>query len=166
MLITFEELSQILELDPKNKKIDNICFNTAYEQIKKYLGYELEETNYNELQPVKDNKIILNQTNINEVITIIDQNTNEKIQNYVVDYENKAILFITCKYDGHIIFVNYSAGYTKENLPSSIYLAITNLFGCLKNNYQKIKNGEQCIEYKEMLENIKEQLRPYARKSL
>ncbi len=164
MLFTFEQLSEILNLDVKNEQIDRLCFKTAYSLIEKYINYRIEDSNYNELHTVFENRILINQINIKEVVCIIDQNTGEQIEHCVIDYENKAIIFISCQYNGHVVFINFNSGFTAETLPAEIKQAIIELFMILKNNLiEKMNSTEKETEIPDI---IKTYLKPYARKHL
>ena len=166
MLFTYEDIAGLLELDPKNEISDRLCFETAYSMIEKYIGYNMEETNHNELHTVIDNRILPDKINIKEVISIIDQNTKQRIEHCVIDYENKTILFLSCKYDGHVFFINYNSGYTAETLPAEIKQAIIEMFLITRNRYLGRANHIEETEENVMPESIKEILRNYTRKCL
>lgn len=166
MLFTFEELSNILNLQAEDIIIDKLCYSSAFSTIEKYLQYKLEDKNYNELQTVIDNKIYLNQINISEVINITDMNTKEKIENCVIDYINKAILFLTCKYDNHVLFINYNAGFTAETFPTELKEAITKLFIIKKNNLLNNLNNPENKDDLTIPEDIKMILDVYKKKVL
>ena len=166
MLFTFEDLNEYCELNPENEKVERLCFESAYAMIEKYIGYHLEEQNHNELHTVMDNRILLNHINIEEIISIIDQNTKEQIVHCVIDYENKAIIFINCKYNGHVMFVNYNTGFTKATLPAPIKEAIVDLTLAKINEFAHRKNGQEECRIKDVPDPLKETLRPYTRKCL
>lgn len=166
MLFTFEDFTEYTEPNPENKKVERLCFESAYAMIEKYIGYHLEEQNHNELHTVIDNRILLDHINIKEIISIIDQNTKEQIEHCVIDYEQKAIYGIPFKYNSHVLFVNYNSGFTKETLPAPIKEAIVDLTIMKINEFAYRKNGQEEYRIKDVPDPIKESLKPYARKCL
>ena len=49
--------------------------------------------------------------NISEMINIIDMTTKLRVPNCVID--GQRILFIDPKLEGHVVFLNYNAGFTE-----------------------------------------------------
>ena len=165
MLFTFKELSQILELDERKEDIDRLCFESVYSSVLKYIGFDIEEKNHNELHTVIDGRILIDQINIKRVLAIIDQNTKERIKNYVVDYKKKSITFLSCRYDGHVVLINYNSGFCKKNSPPEIKKAFIDLFLTERNNYYKRLKGEECSD-EEMKLIMQKYLGEYSRKCL
>lgn len=165
-LIEYEDIAKLLTLDVKDKEFDQLCLDSAYTELEKYIGYPLEEKEYCEVQTVKDNRIILNSINIIEVIEIKDLETKKIIDYFTVDYENKSIYFIPPKVNEHIIFVNYNAGYTKESFPADLKEATIKLFLLKQKTLNKLTNNE-AEETKETLPaEIKDSINHYTRKHL
>ncbi len=164
-LVEYEDIAKLLDLDIKEKDFDELCLNAAYEEIEKALGYPLEEKEYCEVLSVKDNRIILDAISIAEIIEITDITTKKQIDYFTVDYENKCIYFVPAKTDDHIIFINYKAGFTKENLPADLKDSILRLFMLKQTSLRKLENDEaynETILHSEIFETIKR----YKRKAL
>lgn len=167
-LFTFEDISNILNLASSERITDKLIFNSTYSIFEKYIGFNIEEKNYNEIQTVRDNKVLINEINITEMIQIVDMNTKEKIANCVIDSNNKTVFLLSCNYEGHVLFLNYNAGFTKETFPENLKEAITNLFILKKNDFL---NKQNQIETKDNLEtmipnDIKEVFDMYSKKRL
>lgn len=142
-LIDYEEIETLLNLNSEDRQINELCFNSAYATFEKIIGYTLHEKNYNEIQTVRDCKIYIDRVNIAEMVSIIDMDTSEKITNCVIDNERKAVFFLSTKYDGHVIFLNYNAGFTKETLPEDLKEAVIKLFIFKRNDLlNKVNNNE------------------------
>lgn len=108
---TFEELQKILELKAEEIETDTLIFAATISYIEKLLGYTLEDKNYNELHTVKDCMVFTDHKNISEMINIIDMTTKLRVPNCVID--GQRILFIDPKLEGHVVFLNYNAGFTE-----------------------------------------------------
>lgn len=167
-LFTFEELSNILELNAQDKTTDELSFNTAYSFMEKYIYYNLKNKTYNEIQTVTDNKAYANEINISKMISIIDMTTKQKIKNYIIDSGNKAILFLTCEYNKHVIYITYKAGFTNKTFPDELKQAVIKLFLNEKKNLQnKINYIEETENKVETLpQDIKSILDTYSKKRL
>lgn len=167
-LFTFEDISNILNLDEQDRTINELCFNAAYSTFEKYIGFNIEEKNYNEIQTVRDNKVLINEINITEMIQIIDMDTREKIANCVIDSNNKTVFLLSCNYEGHILFLNYNAGFTKETFPDNLKEAITKLFIIKKNDLLNKQNQleQQNIMEEKLPNEIKDIFDMYSKKRL
>ena len=107
MLFTYEDLQNYISLNTEDENTDRMLLTSSYNTLKKILNFELEERNYTELHTVTDYKIITEQINIIEIISIVDMNTKEKIEHAVVDEMTNTILFINPRLERHVVFVNY-----------------------------------------------------------
>ena len=137
----FEELQKILELKDTELITDELIFNSVLTTVEKQLGYTLEDRNYNELQTVKDCQVYTNQDNITEMVNIIDMNTKQRVPNCVID--GRRIIFIDPKLEGHVVFLNYNAGFLPLEFPSDLKEAIVKLFILKKNNFIKNLNNAE-----------------------
>lgn len=160
---TFEELQKILELKDTELITDEILFKSTISYIEKLLDYPLEDKNYNELQTVRDCNVYTNQDNITEMVNIIDMNTKERIPNCVI--EGRTIFFLSAKYEGHVVFLNYNAGFLPETFPAELKEVIIKLFLLKKKELIKQINGEDETAFELPLE-IEEILNIYKRKTL
>ena len=124
MLFTYEDLQNYISLNAEDENTDRMLLISSYNTLKRILNFELEERNYTELHTVTDYKIITEQINIIEIISIVDMNTKEKIEHAVVDEMTNTTLFIKKKKKKHVVFVNYKAGYTKETFPEELKEAL------------------------------------------
>lgn len=159
----FEELQKILELNADEIETDILIFNATLSFVEKNLGFNIEEKNYNELQTVRDCKVYTEQEHITEMVNIIDMNTKERVPNCVIDC--RIIYFIDPKLEGHVVFLNYNAGYTADTLPSDLKEAIIKLFLQKKKEFIKEKNHEDDTSF-EIPQDIQNIIHLYRRKSL
>ena len=141
----FEELQKILELKDTELITDELIFNSVLTTVEKQLGYTLEDRNYNELQTVKDCQVYTNQDNITEMVNIIDMNTKQRVPNCVID--GRRIIFIDPKLEGHVVFLNYNAGFLPLEFPADLKEAIVKLFILKKNNFIKNLNNAEPAEF-------------------
>lgn len=140
----FEELQKILELNADEIDTDILIFNATLSFVEKNLGFNIEEKNYNELQTIKDCKVYTEQDHITEMVNIIDMNTKERVPNCVID--GRTIYFIDPKLEGHVVFLNYNAGFTQETFPADLKEVIIKLFLLKKKEFIKQQNNEDdCI---------------------
>lgn len=160
---TFEELQKILELKDTELITDEILFKSTISYIEKLLDYPLEDKNYNELQTVKDCKVYSNQDNITEMVNIIDMNTKERIPNCVI--EGRTIFFLSAKYEGHVVFINYNAGFLPETFPADLKEVIIKLFLLKKKELIKQMNGEDETAF-ELPPEIQKVINVYMRKRI
>ena len=159
----FEELQKILEL--KADEIDNdlLIFNATLSYVENILGYQLADKNYNELQTVKDCKVFTDHEHISEMINIIDMTTKVRVPNCVID--GRRIIFIDPKLEGHVVFLNYNAGFTAEDFPADLKEAIIKLFMIKKKEFIKQTNNED-IQLSETPKDIQNIIDIYRRKRL
>lgn len=150
----FEELQKILKLNADEIDTDILIFNATLSYVEKNLGFNLEDKNYNELQTVRDCKVYTDQDHITEMVNIIDMNTKERVPNCIID--ERTIYFIDPKLEGHVVFLNYNAGYTADTLPSDLKEAIIKLFLLKKKEFIKQKNHEDdsCFEMPQDIQSI------------
>ncbi len=158
----FEELQKILELHDTELQIDELIFKSTISYIEKILGYPLEDHNYNEIQTVRDCKVYTNQDNITEMVNITDMTTKEKVPNCVID--GRKILFIDPKLEGHVVFLNYNAGFLPSTLPADLKEAIIKLFLLKKKEFIKTQNHEDDYAF-EIPNHIQQTLDIYRRKN-
>lgn len=161
---TFEELQKILELNPTELNTDELIFHSTLSYVQNLLGYVLYEKNYNELQTVKDCKVFTKQDNISEIINIVDMNTKQTIPNCVI--EGRTIFFISTDYEGHVIFINYNAGFTPDTMPADLKEALIKIFLIKKNDFYKKMNYETSDYEFTLPGDVQNVLNNYKRKSL
>ena len=159
----FEELQKILELRETELTTDELLFKSTISYIEKELDYPLEDRNYNELQTVRDCKVYTNQDNITEMINIIDMNTKERVPNCVID--GRRIFLLDTKLEGHVLFLNYNAGFLPETFPADLKEAVIKMFILKKKNFLKNLNNEE-NENIEIPADVQKIIHSYKRKSL
>ena len=159
----FEELQKILELNANEIDTDILIFNATLSFVEKNLGFNIEDKNYNEIQTIRDCKVYTEQEHITEMVNIIDMNTKERVPNCVID--GRTIYFIDPKLEGHVVFLNYNAGYTADTLPSDLKEAIIKLYLLKKKEFIKQKNNDDETSF-EMPQNIQSVIKLYRRKTL
>ena len=160
---TFEELQKILELKANEIDTDILIFNATLSYVENLLGYQLADKNYNELQTVKDCQVFTDHENISEMINIIDMNTKLRVPHCVID--GQRIIFIDTKLEGHVVFLNYNAGFTADTLPADLKEVIVKLFLLKKSEFIKQINNEAESSF-EIPDNIQKIINIYRRKSL
>ena len=160
---TFEELQKILELKADEIDTDILIFNATLSYVEKLLDYSLEDRNYNEIQTVKDCMVFTEQNHITEMINIIDMTTKLRVPNCVID--GRRILFIDPKLEGHVVFLNYNAGFLPETFPADLKEAIVKLFLFKKREFLHQTNNED-IQLSEIPQDVQNIIYLYRRKSL
>lgn len=161
---TFEELQKILELKATELSTDELIFNATLTLVENILGFELKDKNYNELQTVLDSKVFTKQDNITEMVNIIDMNTKQKVPNCVIN--GRTIFFISPEYEGHVVFLNYNAGFTSDTLPADLKEALIKIFLIKKSDFYKKINYETSDSEITIPRDIQNVLDIYKRKSL
>ena len=161
---TFEELQKILELKPTELAVDELIFNATLTLVENILGYELKDKNYNELQTVVDSKVLTKQDNITEMLNIIDMNTKQKVPNCVI--KGRSIFLISPEYEGHVLFLNYNAGFTSDTLPADLKEALIKIFLIKKSDFYKKMNYETSDSEILIPRDIQNILDIYKRKNL
>ena len=131
--------------------------------LEKALGYSLEDKNYNEIQTVKDCQVFTNFDNITEMINIIDMNTKERVPNCVID--GRRIIFIDPKLEGHVVFLNYNAGFLPETFPADLKEIVVKLFLKKQREFYKNINHEE-IEDTDIPTDVQKIIHTYKRKWL
>ena len=159
---TFEELQKILELKAEEIETNSLIFAATISDIEKLLGYTLEDKNYNELHTVKDCMVFTDHENISEMINIIDMTTKLRVPNCVID--GQRILFIDPKLEGHVVILNYNAGFLPENFPVDLKEAIIKIFLLKKKAFIKQITSEVDFIF-EIPGDIKNAIELYRRKS-
>lgn len=163
-LIEYKDVSVLLDLNIEDKEFDELCLNSAYREIEKQINYSLDEKECFEIQTVKDNRVILAAISISQINEVTDLNTKCHILNFSIDYENKSIYFVPCKVEGHIMYINYTAGFSKENFPCDLKDAVIKLFLYKQKTIGKMNNNEKCeIEFPE---DIQITINRYCKKGL
>ena len=160
---TFEELQKILELKADEIDTDILIFNATLSYVEKLLDYQLEDRNYNEIQTVKDCTVFTEQNHITEIVNIIDMTTKVRVPNCVID--GRRILFIDPKLEGHVVFLNYNAGFLPETFPADLKEAIVKLFLFKKRVFLHQTNNED-IQLSEIPQDVQNIIYLYRRKSL
>lgn len=160
---TFEELQKILELNADEIDTDILIFNATFTFVEKLLGYSLEDKNYNEFQTVKDCQVFTEHENISEMINIIDKNTKLCVPHCVID--GRRILFKDTNLEGHVVFLNYNAGFTAATLPADLKEVIVKLFILKKKDLIKKQNEPENSTF-EIPADIQSVINIYRRKCL
>ena len=159
---TFEELQKILELKDTELITDEILFKSTISYIEKLLDYPLEDKNYNELQTVRDCNVYTNQDNITEMVKIIDMNTNLRVPHCIID--GRTIFLLDTKLEGHVLFLNYNAGFLQATMLADLKEAIIKLFLLKKKEFIKQQNHEEDCSF-EIPKDIQNTLDIYRRKT-
>ena len=159
----FEELQKILELKDTELITDELIFNSVMTNLERELDYPLEDRNYNEIQTVKDCQVFTNYDNITEMINIIDMNTKLRVPNCVID--GRRIIFIDPKLEGHVVFLNYNAGFLPETFPADLKEAVIKMFLIKRKDFYKNLNHEE-IQNTEQPPDVQKIIHSYKRKSL
>ena len=159
----FEELQKILELKPDEIDIDLLIFNSTLFYVENLLGYQLADKNYNELQTVKDCMVYTEQSNITEMINIIDMTTKLRVLHCVID--GRRILFIDTKLEGNVVFLNYNSGFLPETFPADLKEAIIKIFLLKKKDFIKHVNHEDDSAF-EIHKDIQSVISLYRKKCL
>ena len=160
---TFEELQKILELKADEIDTDLLIFNATISYLENLLGYQLADKNYNELQTVKDCQVFKDHEHISEMINIIDMTTKVRVPNCVID--GRRIIFIDPKLEGHVVFLNYNAGFNEDTLPADLKEAIIKLFVLKKKEFLKLQNEPENTAF-EIPADIQSVINFYRRKSI
>jgi len=160
---TFEELQKILELKADEIETDLLIFNATLSYVENLLGYQLSDKNYNELQTVKDCQVFTEHEHISEMINIIDMTTKLRVPNCVID--GRRIIFIDPKLEGHVVFLNYNAGFTEDTFPADLKEVIVRLFLLKKKEFIKQINQEEETGF-EIPADIQNIIHLYIRKTL
>lgn len=163
ILFPFEELQKILELKADEIDTDLLIFNATLSYVENLLGYQLADKNYNELQTVQDCQVFTDHENISEMINIIDMTTKLRVPHCVID--GRRIIFIDPKLEGHVVFLNYNAGFTEETLPADLKEVIVKLFLLKKKDFIKQINHEEDTGF-EIPADIQNIIHIYRRESL
>ena len=159
----FEELQKILELKDTELITDELIYNSVMTTLEKALGYPLEDKNYNEIQTVKDCQVFTDHENISEMINIIDMTTKLRVPNCVID--GRRIIFIDPKLEGHVVFLNYNAGFLESTFPADLKEATIKLFILKKKEFLKMQNNPENTQF-EIPADIQTVIELYRRKSL
>ena len=159
----FEELQKILELKDTELIKDELIFNSVMTNLERELDYPLDDRNYNEIQTVKDCQVFTNYDNITEMINIIDMNTKLRVPNCVID--GRRIIFIDPKLEGHIVFMNYNAGFLPETFPADLKEAVIKMFLIKRKDFYKNLNHEE-IQNTKLPLDVQKIIHSYKRKSL
>ena len=159
----FEELQKILELKDIELITDELLFNSVLTTLEKQLGYSLEDKNYNEIQTVKDHKVYTDNDNITEMVNIIDMNTKERVSNCIIN--GREIFLLSTEYEGHVLFLNYNAGFTPEDFPADLKEVIIKLFLLKKKEFIKTQNHEDDYSF-EIPQDVQNIINLYRRKTL
>lgn len=160
---TFEELQKILELNADEIDTDILIFNAILTYVGNLLGYSLEDKNYNELQTVGDCMVFTEHEHITEMVNIIDMNTKLRVPHCVID--GRRILFIDTGLEGHVVFLNYNAGFTPQTFPADLKEAIIKLFVLKKKDFLKRQNEPETKNF-EIPADIQSVINLHRRKTL
>ena len=159
----FEELQKILELKDTEIETDELIFKSTISYIEKVLDFPLEDHNYNELDTVKDLMVFTKYDNMTEMINIQDMTAKERVPNCVID--GRKIHFIDPKLEGHVVFLNYNAGFLPETMPADLKEAIIKLFLIKRKEFIKQQNNEENATL-EIPMDVQHIINLYKRKSL
>ena len=97
------------------------------------------------------------------MINIIDMTTKLRVPNCVID--GRRILFIDPKLEGHVVFLNYNAGFLETTFPADLKEAIIKLFILKKKEFLKMQNNPEVTEFV-IPSDIQAVINIYRRKSL
>lgn len=159
----FEELQKILELKDTEIETDELIFKSTISYIEKMLDFPLEDHNYNELDTLKDLMVFTKYDNITEMVNIQDMTAKERVPNCVID--GRKIHFIDPKLEGHVVFLNYNAGFLPETMPADLKEAIIKLFLIKRKEFIKQQNNEENATF-EIPMDVQHIINLYKRKSL
>ena len=159
----FEELQKILELKDTELETDELIFNSVLTTVEKLIGFSLEDKNHNELQTVRDCKVYTDYDNITEMINIIDMNTKLRVPHCVID--GRRIFLLDTKLEGHVLFLNYNAGFLTVTFPADLKEAIIKVFILKKKEFLKMQNNPEVTEFI-IPSDIQAVINVYRRKSL
>ena len=165
-LIEYDDIKELLNLDITDKDFDELCLAAAWQEVEKLIGYCISRKKCSEIVSVRDNRGILDCIIIEEIVAITDLTSKNEIENFTVDYENKAVYFVPAKVDGHAVLVRYTAGYTKETLPTDIKECVIKLFLYKQKTMRKMMNNEEAATDEKLIYETKAILHRYSRKSL
>ena len=98
------------------------------------------------------------------MVNIIDMNTKQKVPNCVIN--GRTIFFISPEYEGHVLFLNYNAGFTSDTLPADLKEALIKIFLIKKSDFYKKINYETSDSEILIPRDIQNVLDIYKRKSL
>ena len=160
---TFEELQKIVELKATDLLTDELIFESTITHIEKLLRFSLEDRNYNEIQTVKDRIVYTDYDHITEMINITDMNTKLRVPNCIID--GRKIILLSAEYEGHVLFLNYNAGFTEDTIPADLKETIVKLFILKKKNFLKNLNNEENESF-EISADVQKIIHSYKRKSL
>lgn len=159
----FEELQKILELKDTEIETDELIFKSTISYIEKMLDFPLEDHNYNELDTIKDLMVFTKYDNITEMVNIQDMTAKARVPNCVID--GRKIHFIDPKLEGHVVFLNYNAGFLPETMPADLKEAIIKLFLLKRKEFIKQQNNEENATF-EIPMDVQHIINLYKRKSL
>lgn len=159
----FEELQKILELKDTEIETDELIFKSTISYIEKMLDFPLEDHNYNELDTIKDLMVFTKYDNITEMVNIQDMTAKERVPNCIID--GRKIHFIDPKLEGHVVFLNYNAGFLPETMPADLKEAIIKLFLIKRKEFIKQQNNEENATF-EIPMDVQHIINLYKRKSL
>lgn len=159
----FEELQKILELKDTEIETDELIFKSTISYIEKMLDFPLEDHNYNELDTIKDLMVFTKYDNITEMVNIQDMTVKERVPNCIID--GRKIHFIDPKLEGHVVFLNYNAGFLPETMPADLKEAIIKLFLIKRKEFIKQQNNEENATF-EIPMDVQHIINLYKRKSL
>lgn len=159
----FEELQKILELKDTEIETDELIFKSTISYIEKMLDFPLEDHNYNELDTIKDLMVFTKYDNITEMVNIQDMTAKARVPNCIID--GRKIHFIDPKLEGHVVFLNYNAGFLPETMPADLKEAIIKLFLIKRKEFIKQQNNEENATF-EIPMDVQHIINLYKRKSL
>ena len=160
---SFEELQKILVLKDTELITDELLFDSVLTTLEKQLDFSLEDKNYNEIQTVKNHKVYADNDNITEMVNIIDMNTKERVPNCIIT--GREIFLLSTEYEGHVLSLNYNAGFTAQNFPADLKEVIIKLFLLKKKEFIKTQNHEDDYSF-EIPQDVQNIINLYRRKTL
>ena len=90
-------------------------------------------------------------------------NTKLRVPNCVID--GRRIFLLDTKLEGHVLFLNYNAGFMPLTFPADLMEAITKIFIIKKNDFIKKQNNAETTTF-EIPADIQTVINSYKRKSL
>ena len=97
------------------------------------------------------------------MVNIIDMNTKLRVPHCVID--GRTIFLLDTKLEGHVLFVNYNAGFLQATMPADLKEAIIKLFLLKKKEFIKQQNHEEDCSF-DIPKDIQNTLDIYRRKTL
>lgn len=90
-------------------------------------------------------------------------NTKERVPNCIIN--GREIFLLSTEYEGHVLFLNYNAGFTPEDFPADLKEVIIKIFLLKKKKFIKTQNHEDDYSF-EIPQDVQNIINLYRRKTL